>query len=69
VDILQRFKDHGENSFPVISILARIYLAKSMSTAPQDRFFSLSGYVVNELRTRLDEDCAEKLCLMRANWP
>ncbi|OWZ21515.1 hypothetical protein PHMEG_0003931 [Phytophthora megakarya] len=69
VDILKWFKDHGENSFPAISILARIYLAKPMSTAQQERVFSLSGYVVNELRTRLDEDRAEKLCLMKANWP
>ncbi|OWZ10568.1 hypothetical protein PHMEG_00016561 [Phytophthora megakarya] len=40
-----------------------------MSTAQQDRFFSLSGYVVNELRTRLDEDRAEKLCLMSPMSP
>ncbi|KAF1772288.1 Ribonuclease H-like domain [Phytophthora cactorum] len=65
VDVLSWFKNHEEHDHPAI---ARIYLAKPLSTAVQERFFSLRGYVVNELRTRLDDDRAEMMCLMKANW-
>ncbi|ETN18334.1 hypothetical protein PPTG_21544 [Phytophthora nicotianae INRA-310] len=33
-----------------------------------ERFFSLSGYVVSDLRRRLDENRAEMMCLMKVNW-
>ncbi|KAF4133113.1 hAT family C-terminal dimerization region [Phytophthora infestans] len=68
VDILAWFKESEQLLFTGIAVLARIYLAKPLSTAIQERFFSLSGYVVKDLRTRLDEDRAEMLCLMKANW-
>ncbi|KAG1683342.1 hypothetical protein DVH05_015074 [Phytophthora capsici] len=68
VDVLTWFKDHGASKFPAVAILARIYLAKPLSTAIQERFFSLSSYVVNPLRTRLEDKRAEMLCLMKANW-
>ncbi|KAF4148758.1 hAT family C-terminal dimerization region [Phytophthora infestans] len=68
VKILAWFKESEQLLFPGNAVLARIYLAKPLSTAIQERFFSLSGYVVNDLRTRLDEDRAEMLCLMKANW-
>ncbi|KAG1694269.1 hypothetical protein DVH05_021622 [Phytophthora capsici] len=68
VDILAWFKEYEQLLFPGIAVLARIYLAKPLSTSIQERFFSLSGYVVNDLCTRLDEDRAEMLCLMKTNW-
>ncbi|KAG6975161.1 hypothetical protein JG688_00002653 [Phytophthora aleatoria] len=67
IDILAWFRDN-ESSFPGIAILARIYLGNTFSTAAQDRFFSMSSNVVNDLRTSLDEDRAEMLCLMKSNW-
>ncbi|KAE9272461.1 hypothetical protein PR003_g30195 [Phytophthora rubi] len=67
VDVLRWFRDHGEQGYPAIAVLARIYLAKPMSTASQERFFSLAGYVINDLRTSLDDNRAELLCLMKAN--
>jgi hypothetical protein len=68
VDVLDWFRDHGERDNPAIALLARIYLGKPMSTAAQERFFSLSGYVVNDPRTSLDDKRAEILFLMKANW-
>jgi len=68
VDVLEWFKNHGELEFPGVAALAKIYLAHPLSTATHERCFSLSGYVVFELRTRLDDDRAEMLCLMKANW-
>ncbi|ETN01474.1 hypothetical protein PPTG_24071, partial [Phytophthora nicotianae INRA-310] len=47
IDILAWFREHGKCQFPAVAILARIYLAKPLSTAIQERFFSLSSYVVN----------------------
>ncbi|EGZ13704.1 hypothetical protein PHYSODRAFT_453543, partial [Phytophthora sojae] len=68
IDILQWFKETGERDFPSVALLARIYLGKPMSTAPQERFFSIAGYIVNDLRTSLDDKRAEMLCFMKANW-
>ncbi|ETL43495.1 hypothetical protein L917_05884 [Phytophthora nicotianae] len=68
VDVLTWFRDHGASKFPAVVILARIYLAKPLSTAIQERFFSLSSYEVNLLRTRLEDKRAGMLCLMKANW-
>ncbi|ETO70186.1 hypothetical protein F444_13308 [Phytophthora nicotianae P1976] len=68
VHVLAWFRDHGEREHPAIAALTRVYLVKPLPTAIQERFFSLSGNVVNQLRTRLDEDRAEMLCLMKANW-
>ncbi|EGZ27750.1 hypothetical protein PHYSODRAFT_407773, partial [Phytophthora sojae] len=61
-------RDHGNQAFPGIAVLARIYLCKPLSTAAQERFFSLSGCVVSDIRSSLDDDRAERLCLMKANW-
>ncbi|ETM42814.1 hypothetical protein L914_11598 [Phytophthora nicotianae] len=56
VDVLVWFRDYAERERSAIAALERVYLRKPLSTAIQERFFSLSGYVVNQLRTRLDED-------------
>ncbi|GMF62724.1 unnamed protein product [Phytophthora fragariaefolia] len=39
VDILAWSRDNGEDEFPSVAILARIYLGKPLSTATQERFF------------------------------
>ncbi|GMF61820.1 unnamed protein product [Phytophthora fragariaefolia] len=67
VDIRAGFKDN-ESFYSAVAVLARIYLGKPISTATQKRFFSMSGYVVDEPRTSLDEDRGVMLCLMKANW-
>jgi hypothetical protein len=69
VDILAWFRDSGERDFPTIAALAKIYLGKPTSTTIQDRVFSISGFVVNKLRTRLDDDRAEMMSLMKVYWP
>ncbi|POM74491.1 Hypothetical protein PHPALM_8543 [Phytophthora palmivora] len=68
VDILAWFRGIGQVEFPAVAALARIYLGKPLSAAPQERFFSLSSYVVNDLRTCLDEKRVEMMCLMKGNW-
>ncbi|KAH9151745.1 hypothetical protein AeRB84_005710 [Aphanomyces euteiches] len=68
IDVLAWYRDVGVTAFPSIAILARTYLAKPMSNAFQERFFSTAGHVVNTKRTRLDSSRAEKLqILMHAN--
>ncbi|OWZ08880.1 hypothetical protein PHMEG_00018508 [Phytophthora megakarya] len=67
IDILKWYKEHGECEFPTTAILARIYLGKPMSTAVQERLFSLGKYIVNDVRTSLDDERAEMVCLMKAN--
>ena len=57
IDILDWYKEVGQISFPSVSILARIYLAKPMSNALQERVFSTVGNVMTTKRTSLEACC------------
>jgi len=63
-NVLQWYAKEGAQSFPSVAVLARVYLAKPMSNAFQERFFSTAGYVLSNKRTSLDPDRAEKLQLL-----
>jgi len=64
VSILDWYRTVGTSSFPGIAALARVYLAKPMSNAYQERFFSTAGHVLSIKRTRLGSSRAEKLQLL-----
>ncbi|OQR89798.1 hypothetical protein ACHHYP_06045 [Achlya hypogyna] len=64
IDVLKWYRDDGASSFPSIAVLARVYLAKPMSNAYQERFFSTAGRVLTIKRTRLDSSRAGKLQLL-----
>jgi hypothetical protein len=67
IDICRWFLDSGQIKFPSIAVLARVWLARSTSTAFQERVFSSGSCVMSPLRSRLDNDFGEKLLLLCHN--
>lgn len=67
VDILRWFREVGESAFPSVAMLARIWLGKTSSSAYQERVFSTGSIVMGSLRTRTDNERAEKQLLLRQN--
>lgn len=67
IDILRWFRDAGEQSYPSIALLARLWLGKPASTAFQERVFSTGGNGMDENRTQTDSERAEKQLLLRHN--
>jgi hypothetical protein len=62
-DPLQWWKAN-EDQYPVLSKLARAYLAIPAAQASTERLFSLSGLCVTDRRTRLDPSVVEDLVLL-----
>ena len=67
VDVLKWYQDVGASAFPSVAMMACVYLAKPMSNAFQERFFSTAGIVLGVKRTRLESSRAEKLQLLMHN--
>jgi len=67
VDVLKWYQDVGASAFLSVAMMARVYLAKPMSNAFQERFFSTAGIVLGVKRTRLESSRAEKLQLLMHN--
>ncbi|ETO66545.1 hypothetical protein F444_16348 [Phytophthora nicotianae P1976] len=67
IDVLQWFRDDGENQFPLMALLACIHLGKISSSAFQERVFSTGGIIMGQLRTRTGSRRAEKQLLLRHN--
>jgi len=67
IDVLVWFRDVGQKTYPSIAVLARAYLAKPMSNAYQERFFSTAGNVLAKNRLFMDADRAEKLQMLKHN--
>lgn len=67
VDVLEWFREEGEERFPSIALLARIHLGKVSSSAFQERVFSSGGIVMGPLRTRTDHRRSEKQLLLKHN--
>jgi hypothetical protein len=68
IDVLEWFKSNGEALYPSIALLARVYLAKPMSNAYQERVFSTVGNIMTAKRTCLEPCRAEKLQVLKQNW-
>ena len=66
IDVLNWWRLNA-HEFPSISIMARVYLSRELSSAYQERIFSNGGYICNELRQSLLDDRSEKLILGKVN--
>jgi len=54
-------------SWPLLSTLARKYLAPPCTTVPSERLFSTAGNIVTDKRTRLDAEKLEMLLFLNKN--
>ncbi|EQC38698.1 hypothetical protein SDRG_04393 [Saprolegnia diclina VS20] len=68
VDVLKWFKDVGQVHFPSIAISARVYLAKLMSNAFQERVFSTVSNIVTAKRNAGDPARVGKLIVLKQKW-
>jgi len=68
VDVLGWFKANAPSLDPSLLALARIHLGRPISTAYQERFFSVAGNILSSNRTRFDDDRVEELQLLKHNW-
>ncbi|OWZ00015.1 hypothetical protein PHMEG_00028886, partial [Phytophthora megakarya] len=67
IDVCRWFFEVGEKHFPSIAKFARVWLGRSSSTAYQERVFSTGSYVMSPLRTRTDNERAQKQLILRHN--
>ncbi|KAK3928963.1 Putative AC9 transposase [Frankliniella fusca] len=65
-DILAWWKVH-EGTFPILSKLARKYLAVPATSTESERLFSQAGLVISYLRTCLTGEHAEQLIFLPRN--
>ena len=55
------------NTFPVLSIIAREYLAITATSAPSERIFSIAANIITKNRNRLAKDTFKMIILLK-NW-
>jgi hypothetical protein len=67
VDICRWFEEIGQDKYPSISKLARVWLGRGCSTAFQERVFSTGSFVMSALRTRTDNERAQRQLILRHN--
>ncbi len=67
-DPLQWWKGN-EQSFPIVSKLAKRVLGVPASSAPSERVFSNLGNVANAKRSRMTPETSEKLVLLQRCIP
>ena len=65
-DTLERWNAH-KNSYPELTLLARIYLAIPASEVKSERLFSTAGNTITPKRSTLEPDFAERLLFMHQN--
>ncbi|KAK6963836.1 zinc finger BED domain-containing protein 1 [Biomphalaria glabrata] len=53
--------------FPGLAKVAQIYLAPPPTSVPSERLFSVAGRIINDYRTKLMPDNAEKLIFLKYN--
>lgn len=63
---LQWWKCH-QNSFPILSHLARKYLSVCATSSPSERVFSTSGNIITSKRTCLKPDKVDQLVFLAKN--
>ncbi|KAJ8286540.1 hypothetical protein GJAV_G00040340 [Gymnothorax javanicus] len=66
LDILQWWKRH-EQFYPILSVLAKKFLAIPASSVPAERVFSLAGAVVNKKRARLSSGNVDLTVFLNKN--
>jgi hypothetical protein len=66
-DPLKWWKDK-EAYFPLLSSLARVYLALQATSAPSERVFSVASRLIEKRRNRLDPELAGKMLFVAENW-
>ncbi|POM76812.1 Hypothetical protein PHPALM_5907 [Phytophthora palmivora] len=67
IDVCRWFAEYGENTFPSIAKLVRVWLGRSSSTAFQERVFSTGSIVMSSLRTRTANERAQRQLVLRHN--
>ncbi|KAG6970146.1 hypothetical protein JG688_00005004 [Phytophthora aleatoria] len=67
IDVRRWFVETGERTFPTISMLARIWLDRSSSTAYQERIFSTGSFVMSPLRSRTGHETAQRQLILHHN--
>ncbi|KAE8876541.1 hypothetical protein PF005_g7009 [Phytophthora fragariae] len=67
IDVCRWFADIGEKMYPSIAKLARVWLGRGISTAFQERVFSTGSFVMSPLRTRTDNERAQRQLILRHN--
>jgi hypothetical protein len=58
----------NKDRFPILSVLARIYLCIPATSTPSERLFSNAGNVMTVKRTQLSNSTFEHLLFLKKNW-
>jgi zinc finger BED domain-containing protein 1 (E3 SUMO-protein ligase ZBED1) len=56
-------------NYPLLSVVARKWLAVPASSAASERMFSSAGLTVSKKRTRLKTDHVSTLVFLKTAWP
>ena len=64
-DILQWWKGK-KSEFPILSLVARDYLASQSTSVPSERAFSSSGQIISDTRTRLHKETVRELMCVQS---
>ncbi|KAG2916336.1 hypothetical protein PC117_g17727 [Phytophthora cactorum] len=67
VDVCRWFAESGQKIFPSVAKLARVWFSRTISTAFQERGLSTGSFVMSPLRTRTDNERAQRHLILRHN--
>ncbi|KAG6947228.1 hypothetical protein JG688_00015633, partial [Phytophthora aleatoria] len=59
--------ESGYKLFPLLAILARVWLFRSWSTSFQEKIFSTGSFLMSPLRNRTDNERAQRQLILRHN--
>ena len=62
------FHQLNNESFPILSLLARVFLSFPVTVVPCEALFSHCGLIVTELRSRLSKNNVEQLAFIKRNY-
>jgi hypothetical protein len=67
IDVCRWFNEVGESKYPSVCKVARVWLGRDSSTAFQERVFSTGSFLMSSLRTRTDNERAQRQLILRQN--
>jgi hypothetical protein len=67
IDVCRWFAEYDQTRFPSVAKRARVWLGRECSTALQERVFSTGSFVMSSLRTRTDNERAQRQLILRHN--
>jgi len=66
-DVLEYWQKAGKN-MPVLSVVARKFLAVTATSVASERLFSKTGYIISDRRALLKPNKVQDLTFLNCNW-